>query len=492
MANTKWIQNLLSRENVLVIAAILLLLLSYGPHFCHSFDDAFITYRYARNLAQGDGLVFNPGVQILGTTAAGWAVILSVCGFVLGSDTIPCVSGFLALAALIGSAWLIAGFVRATERRSDTFVPLSILLACNRWLIEILGHEEFAVTLLVLLGLGLIQQKKLAVSGIVWSIGIFIRPDTAVMGAAAGLEEWHRTRRFPRALFISTVFGTILAALLVFALSGHILPSSLAVKKAEATNSLLTVGSGFWHQLWAWFWRTWGWGGPLATIVAAAGLSWLLRNRLEKTLRIFIPAVAITIFYPVVGVPFAPWYLVYPVFCILFGMAVFMARVFGTQGWVVRVGVTIAVFISLLPQISWAIENRHTAPDPRKGHMEAAARWIDDHPDPEGSIAVVEVGFLGWACERPILDLMGLNSPGALQALMVQQVPRFFFAEGPAFFVFNTNFQYIFGDLLKHPAFLDQYEVVHTIPPTSRHVVPVQIWQRKEPSSTKSPEEHLH
>jgi hypothetical protein len=117
--------------------------------------------------------------------------------------------------------------------------------------------------------------------------------------------------------------------------------------------------------------------------------------------------------------------------------------------------------------------------------MEAAAKWIDDHPGPEGSIAVVEAGFLGWASERPILDLMGLNSPGALQALMVQQIPRFFLAEGPAYFVFNTNFQYIFDDLLKHPEFLDRYEVVHTIPPTSRHVVPVQIWQRKEQPPTE-------
>lgn len=245
MANTNWFQNRYFRENVLVIAAILLLLLSYGPHLCHSFDDAFITYRYARNLAQGNGMVFNPGVQILGTTAPGWAVILSVCGFALGLEVIPCISGFLALIALIGSAWFASGFVGATQRRSDTLVPLCILLACNRWLVEILGHEEFAVMLLVLLGLGLIQQKKPTVSGLVWSTGIFIRPDTAVMGAAVGLEEWYRTRRFPRALFLSAVLGTFLAALFVFTLSGHILPNSLAVKKAEATIPILAVNSGF-------------------------------------------------------------------------------------------------------------------------------------------------------------------------------------------------------------------------------------------------------
>ena len=31
-------------------------------------DDAFITYRYARNIASGQGFVFNPGERLLGTT----------------------------------------------------------------------------------------------------------------------------------------------------------------------------------------------------------------------------------------------------------------------------------------------------------------------------------------------------------------------------------------------------------------------------------------
>ena len=31
-------------------------------------DDAYITYRYARNLADGAGFVYNPGERVLGTT----------------------------------------------------------------------------------------------------------------------------------------------------------------------------------------------------------------------------------------------------------------------------------------------------------------------------------------------------------------------------------------------------------------------------------------
>ncbi len=37
-------------------------------------DDAFITFHYAWNLAEGFGLVFNPGQLVLGTTAPLYAI----------------------------------------------------------------------------------------------------------------------------------------------------------------------------------------------------------------------------------------------------------------------------------------------------------------------------------------------------------------------------------------------------------------------------------
>ena len=42
----------------------------------YSHDDAFITYRYAENLARGHGLVYNPGEAVLGTSAPGYAAVL--------------------------------------------------------------------------------------------------------------------------------------------------------------------------------------------------------------------------------------------------------------------------------------------------------------------------------------------------------------------------------------------------------------------------------
>src|SRR5512147_2303751 len=46
-------------------------------------DDSFITYRYARNLAGGLGLVYNQGDSILSTTAPLYAILLALLSFII-------------------------------------------------------------------------------------------------------------------------------------------------------------------------------------------------------------------------------------------------------------------------------------------------------------------------------------------------------------------------------------------------------------------------
>ena len=42
-----------------------------------TYDDAFIIYRYARNFAAGLGMVYNPGEHYLGTSSAGYTLLLA-------------------------------------------------------------------------------------------------------------------------------------------------------------------------------------------------------------------------------------------------------------------------------------------------------------------------------------------------------------------------------------------------------------------------------
>src|SRR5688500_2464907 len=49
-----------------------------GLNYFHFYDDAYITLRYARNLIEGNGFVFNPDEWILGITTPLWGLVGAV------------------------------------------------------------------------------------------------------------------------------------------------------------------------------------------------------------------------------------------------------------------------------------------------------------------------------------------------------------------------------------------------------------------------------
>ena len=52
-------------------------------------DDAYITYRYARNILAGNGFVYNPAEHVLGTITPFYTILLVFSGYVAGGSTAP-------------------------------------------------------------------------------------------------------------------------------------------------------------------------------------------------------------------------------------------------------------------------------------------------------------------------------------------------------------------------------------------------------------------
>ena len=93
----------------------------------YQFDDAYISYRYALNLAHGHGLVFNPGERVEGYSNFLWALILAA-GARLGvaPHRLGPVLGVLAYLALSTIGWWIL------------WVGLRDWTASRRWLASVL------------------------------------------------------------------------------------------------------------------------------------------------------------------------------------------------------------------------------------------------------------------------------------------------------------------------------------------------------------------
>lgn len=123
--------NGLARTTVVVLFAVsTLLFLSWIP------DDAFISFRYARNLAEGAGLVFNAGDRVEGVSNPLWTAVLALLTKV-GLDTVNSAVVLSLLCSLVSillsfrlfDAVLTAGLLQADERRR--FIGLKTTIAAG-------------------------------------------------------------------------------------------------------------------------------------------------------------------------------------------------------------------------------------------------------------------------------------------------------------------------------------------------------------------------
>src|SRR5437016_142374 len=93
-----------------------------GPR---TIDDAFITFRYSRNILEGQGFVYNPGSRVLGTTTPLFTLLMAAVGAVTGGQDFPWYA--IAVSALADAG--TAAFLFLLARR----------LTDNRWIGALLG-----------------------------------------------------------------------------------------------------------------------------------------------------------------------------------------------------------------------------------------------------------------------------------------------------------------------------------------------------------------
>ena len=93
-------------------------------------DDAFITFRYAKNLVDGHGLIFNIGERVEGYTSFLWTMLMSIGQ--LARIEIVQFSQVLSIAAYLATALLLVWFSirmsRKDKGRATLLVPVAALV----------------------------------------------------------------------------------------------------------------------------------------------------------------------------------------------------------------------------------------------------------------------------------------------------------------------------------------------------------------------------
>ena len=214
------------------------------------FDDAYISLRYARNFADGQGLVWNPGERVEGYTNFLWTLLLGL-GMKFTSLGGPGLALGLSLAVLGANLLLVAALGRSLTE--GYWLPLAAAAVGGSWVFSsygTTGMETGLCALLVLAGLHRLivaeQPRTYALAGLFFILAALTRPDHglfyAIGSGIVGVEQLRRWRGGEDEL------GTVLrrcaawagpfalyVAYLVWKIDyyGHFLPNTYYAKSAD-------------------------------------------------------------------------------------------------------------------------------------------------------------------------------------------------------------------------------------------------------------------
>ncbi len=426
-----------------VLAAELALMIAVLAHqFPHWWgqrwvqDDAYVSFRYARNLVRGEGLVYNPGERVEGYTNFLWTALAAVPLARGAADPLPFMHGvsaalwaasFALLLALGIGLWaegLWAGPLIA--------LPLAFHWSYNLWFVS--GMETPLVTFCTIaavcaVALDSTRHRWAPCAASLSGVALMLtRPDGAVVFAGLVLTVlWLDGAYLRRARPWRThVLAPALPLLLLFApyqlwrlwYYGSLLPNTYYAKAAYLPfwgRGLHFVG------FYAWIYRLW----PFVPVfIAGAGV---VRTPLARRfLCVALVATAATVLYVArLGGDFMEWRFLTPVSGVFYPAIVVAASALGARyahragGWVaggLAAGLLTAATIDATPaaqtrsvpdQETIDLLRRYT--DSGRFDWRSAGHAFDAVLPRDTRVATTSAGIIPYLCDRPTLDLHGLT-----------------------------------------------------------------------------------
>jgi len=225
---------------LLVLVAGMLFVVTTLVHYhgliasADQYDDSYITYRCAVNLADGRGLAFNAGERTSCASSLLYAALLAALDRVGLRDLerVGLAIGLLAglwVAALTAAQCGSAGGVAAAA-------AFALPVALSGWLCgwSVSGMETTLFAALVLTFAALYSSGRMGAASVALALAMFCRPEGALLWVAAGMAEWNaRGRPVARSRLPLVVGGVTALALLAFQVGyyGEWIPAPVLYKR---------------------------------------------------------------------------------------------------------------------------------------------------------------------------------------------------------------------------------------------------------------------
>jgi hypothetical protein len=408
-------------------------------------DDSWIHMQFARNLAEGRGFSYNPGVPVSGSTAPLWTLALAGTFAVLGSH--PVLAKALGFAATLGTAWLAGRLALIWAGRHDVAILASVLVALAGPMVwgALSGMEVALAALLVTAALVLHARGRAWAAGAALGLATLARPESTLLLPLFWLAGPLTGRRMlawglpvagflaPWVAFNLLTTGTPLPATAAAKIEGGLVGFLAGVR--EPLRMTLLQRPWEFETEWArWLWRV----DALLPLLLLPGLWWLGRHvgraALAPASVLLLQPLAMALLapyrapsfqegrYSIHLLPLAFVVAIVPLTS-LFSSSTTLSpgggegrvrrvvdRARGRAGWLASAAL-LAAAVAALPSAAtrygWAVQNIE-AMQVHLGH------WVALHTPPTARIGLNDVGAIAYISRREVVDVMGLVTPAII------------------------------------------------------------------------------
>ncbi len=459
------------RWGLVTVSSIIPLGVAWQFRHAIAYDDTYITLTYARNIAQGHGFVYNGGPIMLGTTSPLLALWLGFWGAVLQTNNMAQLALITGALAWAGTVWL-AFWLGEQLQGPAAGKLMAILMATLAIWPHVLRAEFPLLMAFSLLALVLSMRQRYGWAGIFFGLACLTRGDAALLAGLSGLAILWQKRRVPWRLVGG--FSLVLAPWFLYAslTFGNPLPATLDIKRAHRAYGIWPhIITGFWR----WFQRTaWPFQLRFALTVLLAPIALTRRNLWATVLLGWGLLHALS--YTWLNVPFYFWYVL-PIFVIAsLGAGLTLA----TYKQKKLSGVLLMVLVVLGGVgLNNAVARAERVNPRSQAYLDTAA-WLKNNTTPDSTVGYIEIGILAYFSQRPVLDLLGLTTPGAATYLQQGDIGPYFETLRPDYYIRNSDIDNwkMCKQINKRSYFQQAYHPVATIP--QRHRKPIIIYQRTD------------
>jgi arabinofuranosyltransferase len=383
-------------------------------------DDAFITFRYARNLSTGLGPVFNPGERVEGYTSFLWMLLLSL-GHRLHLDPIPLskllglISTLATMGIVIWSAWLVSEH----PRRVGFVAGFGLALCADVALSSVAGLETtffmLWISAAVARSLWEEQSESLPWSAVLFALAGLTRPEGLAFFALYLVYQVLIARRKLKHVLLASLFFLVLVGphwAWRLAFYGQALPNTYYAKMVPLPVRFLRgcvyivhffVHGGFFFVM----------GGYLALrqrncklryllwmAAGGLGIAWWEGGDWMEGHRFLVPVI--------------------PIYCLIAAEAFSTAyeqasaTVPGARlsfaGRSLAAAVLTGLYVVTTVLVTWNLWHYTTvrAEGYRGAHM-ALAEWLEAAYPANNAVALMDVGIVGYYTDLRVIDITGLT-----------------------------------------------------------------------------------